>query len=96
MTIDSATLTPEQRQQLIVGWYIRTDVELHCSPVHLDAEGDGLGYGRWWDTRPMLDPHEHSPELIDMAQVALDHGLHIGALQQHPARPYLVRIAAAN
>lgn len=61
------------------------DIEEHCPRVNL---GDG---GTWRDTRPMVDPREHAPEVIDMATQALDYATGTGLLARHPEKPYLVR-----
>ena len=48
---------------------------------------------QWWDTRPMLDPHEHASEVIDMAQAALQYAIDYRIAFRHPVSPHLVRIA---
>ena len=48
----------------------------------------------WWDTQPMLDPREHSPEVLDMNHLYIQHGLDAGVLVRHPHQPYWVRIVA--
>jgi hypothetical protein len=58
-----------------------------CAPAVL------LDGTRWHDTRPMLDPREHAPEVLDMALQALELGLGTGLLLQHPGKLYLVRPA---
>jgi hypothetical protein len=45
----------------------------------------------WYDTRPMVDEREHSPEFIDMARLSLDHAQSTGLFVQHPVHTYLVR-----
>jgi hypothetical protein len=62
------------------------DVECYGSRVHLTEPG------RWYDTRPMLDPQEHSPCCIDMAAEALHFGEACGALLRHPQQRHLVRV----
>ena len=46
----------------------------------------------WWDTRPMVDPHEHDPIVIDMAKQAIDYALDAGLVVRHAFEPHLVRI----
>jgi hypothetical protein len=48
--------------------------------------------GRWYDTRPMLDPREHAPQVIDMAAEALSYGETAGLLRRHTAHRHLVCI----
>lgn len=61
------------------------DVQSACPCVKLD----GL---TWWDSRPMVDPREHPPAVIELAQAALQFGLTTGLLGVHPQRPYLLHI----
>jgi len=51
--------------------------------------------GRWYDTRPMLDPHEHAPDVVDMATQALQYALDAGLAHRHPYEPHLVRVTEA-
>ena len=53
-------------------------IESECYPVKLS------GY-RWHDTRPMLDPREHSPEVLDLNTELLDLALTAGLIARHPA-----------
>jgi hypothetical protein len=62
------------------------DVECNCPCV----TSQGV---RWYDTRPMLDPREHSGELVDMATEAIQYGLQRGLLVSHPEHAHLVRVA---
>jgi hypothetical protein len=48
---------------------------------------------RWWDIRPMFNPHEHCNEVIDMARQAVSYGLARGVLFGHPLHEHLVHIA---
>lgn len=57
-------------------------------PDHLLV--DGL---LWKDTRPTLDPREHSPELIDMAGELIDYAVNAGLATRHPEHPHLLRLA---
>lgn len=41
--------------------------------------------GLWYDVRPMLDPREASPEVIDMASEAIAYAAKSGLIEQHPA-----------
>lgn len=47
----------------------------------------------WRDTRAMLSPHEHAPQVIDMVRLALAYGTARRLLAWHPTQPHLVRIA---
>jgi len=49
---------------------------------------------RWLDTRPMVDPREHCPEVVDMATEALAHADDWKLIRRHPTQPHLVRVAA--
>lgn len=71
--------------RIIANRNVIADVEENCPRVNL---GDG---GTWRDTRPMVDPREHAPEVIDMASQALDYATGSGLLARHPAQTYLVR-----
>ena len=51
---------------------------------------------QWWDTRPMLDPHEHASEVIDMAQAALQYAIDYRIAFRHLVSPHLVRIATRS
>lgn len=48
--------------------------------------------GDWFDTRPMLDPREHSPQVTDMAAEALSYGEAAGLLCRHSVHRHLVRV----
>ena len=48
--------------------------------------------GRWYDTRPMLDPREHSHEVIDMAAEAISYGEAAGLVRRHSAQRHLLCI----
>lgn len=50
---------------------------------------------RWFDTRPMLDPREHSGPAIDLCSDALRYAHSRGLISAHPQQPHLVRIARA-
>ena len=52
--------------------------------------------GRWYDTRPMLDLREHSPEMVDMLTEALAFAVDTGLARTHSALPHLVRITSAG
>jgi hypothetical protein len=62
------------------------DIETECVAVDL---GDGH---RWYDTRPMLDPREHAPDVIDMASEALQWAESSALVQRHSEQRHLVRI----
>jgi hypothetical protein len=59
------------------------------SEAHKVRGSDGR---TWWDTRPMLDVHEHDPLVVDMARQAIDYALAAGLVTQHAFEPHLVRI----
>lgn len=50
-----------------------------------------LPSGRWYDTRPLLDPRHH--ETTEKATKALDHAVKSGLVHRHAVRQYLVRLA---
>jgi hypothetical protein len=64
-----------------------SDVQTMC--VKTDRQG-----ATWWDTRPMLSPHERSDAAIDMAQISLAYGRLRGLIEHHPSQPHLVRLNA--
>jgi len=62
-----------------------------------DVETEGIrvrdfGAGRWYDTRPMLDEREHSPEGVDMLREAIAYALQRGLAQAHPHHPHMLCI----
>jgi hypothetical protein len=74
-----------QRAIRIADAAVAADIETGC-PRHVEA-------GRtWYDTRPMLDPREHSPEMLDMATDAIQYGVETGLLVRHAEHSYLVRV----
>ena len=66
--------------------YVLADIESECPWV---VDPDGV---RWYDTRPMLDPHEHCPDVIEMARQALQHAVHRGLVRPHVELDYYVRV----
>lgn len=46
----------------------------------------------WWDVRPMLDPNEHAPAVIDLHRVHLDYARLRGLLEVNPDVKHLVRL----
>lgn len=66
---------------------VREDIETECPKV---CTGDGR---IWWDTRPMTDPREHSPAVLDMTNDALKYAIESGLVRLHPMQPYLVTFA---
>lgn len=53
-----------------------------------------MQYGlTWYDIRPMLDPREHTSQVIDMAGLALGYALSSGLVVRHPEQEHLVRVA---
>lgn len=65
--------------------------DIQCNAIHTKVE-DTV----WWDTRPMLDPREHAPQVLDMALLALDYAVLSGLAARHQDHPYLLRITAAG
>ena len=78
-----ADLTPLARE--VASWACVSDIELHAAPVMLDGV-------RWYDTRPMVDPREHSPECIDMGEKAITLALGFHLAERHPEHPHLLRV----
>lgn len=66
------------------------DIESECVAVEGD---DGL---RWYDTRPMVDPNEHSAEVIDMMTDSLAYAEASGLIRRHAQQRHLVRILSAE
>lgn len=62
-----------------------SDIETEGVKVKLDG-------ATWWDTRPMVDPQEHAPLVVDMARQAIDYALQAGLVTRHPYEHHLVRI----
>lgn len=86
-------VTPADVQLLRRGLAIgnRAVVEtIECEGVHVYLPEPG----RWFDTRPMLDPREHAPEVIDMAAEAISYGEAAGLVRRHSAQRHLVCILA--
>lgn len=65
----------------------RVIADIECECIKTDRQGT-----TWWDTRPMLSPREHAPQVIDMAQQALAYARLRGLIELHPVLPHLVRI----
>jgi hypothetical protein len=63
------------------------------SDIETEAVAVTLSGVRWYDTRPMLDEREHDSVVIDMAGQAIGYALSSKLVIQHPAMPYMVRIA---
>lgn len=80
---------------------IKTGMRLAIHSVVAELETSGTREhlpdepGRWYDTRPMLDPREHSGQVIDMAMELISFGEAVGALHRHPQRRHLVRVLVA-
>lgn len=69
---------------------VTADIVSGSVPMQQDwPDRDGV---RTYDTRPMIDPREHSPEVIDMSAEALRFADATGLIERHPERPYLVRL----
>jgi hypothetical protein len=87
--IDPATVAGVVLSALrIANAAVVADIESNCVAV-LSA----CGSIRWYDTRPMLDTREHSPELVDMAYEAIEYGIKCHLLFRHPHDPWMVRVA---
>lgn len=76
---------------------VHTGLRLAVRHVVAEVESGGVRVhlnepGRWYDTRPMLDPNEHPGQSIDMAAEALHFGEAAAALLRHPQHRHLVRI----
>ncbi len=65
--------------------YAVSDIEMNGARVR---DGGTV----WYDTRPMLDPHEHDNLSIDMARDCIEHAVHRGLAVRHGEKPYLLRI----
>lgn len=48
--------------------------------------------GRWYDTRPMLDPREHCGPVLDMLTEALAYAEQAGLVRRHATERWLVCI----
>lgn len=72
------TPTPDERLRRQGRLKLVECIETECDAVELS------GY-RWYDTRPMLNPHELPAELIDMNTEILDLALTAGLIARHPA-----------
>lgn len=65
------------------------DIRSECVRVHLQAQPYP---GEWRDTRPMLDPREHTPIQVDMAAATLQWACDVGLVHRHPLHTHLVCI----
>lgn len=74
-----------QRAARLADRYAVSDIEMHGARVLLDGRP-------WYDTRPMLDEHEHDSISIDMARDCIDHAVHRALAVRHPEKPYLLHI----
>lgn len=87
----SFPLEPDDAPQLV-----RLAFQLANRAVISDIESEGhkvqLDGRIWWDTRPMTDLREHSPEVVDMATAAIQYAVGSGIAAIHPQRPYLLTI----
>lgn len=82
--ITLADLQLLQRGLLLGNKAVIETIESECVRVHLAEPG------RWYDTRPMLDPHEHAPQIIDEAAEALSYAESAGLVRRHPEQRYIV------
>lgn len=65
--------------------------DIETEGVHI-TDLDGT---RWIDVRPMLDPREHAPEVIDMATQALAYAAARGLVRPHPEHEHYVQVLRA-
>jgi hypothetical protein len=82
------SLHPSSNGKTIAAQAVAADIETGCVRVDL---GDGH---RWYDTRPMLDPREHAPDVVEMSHQALQWAEAEGVVQRHPEQRHLARITA--
>jgi hypothetical protein len=68
---------------------IIADIQTECAK----AAAPGEAAADWYDTRPMLDPREHAPQVLDMAARALALADAMRIITRHPHAQHLVRIA---
>lgn len=52
--------------------------------------------GVWWDTRPMLSPHEHAEAARDLHDQLLSYALLSGLARRHDVHPHLVRLRGSE
>jgi hypothetical protein len=76
----------DQRAYQIADAAAVADIENSCPRIRDDA---GL---LWYDTRPMLDSREYSPECLDMNRAALDHAAERGLILRRLSEPHMVHI----
>ena len=79
-----------RRALLIANDAVIADIECNAHQ-HIDSDGR-----TWWDIRPMLDPHEHAPQSIDMAAMAIDYAIDSALAQRHPFERHLLRLTCRN
>lgn len=86
-----ADINPVQAAELVRRGLMLADratvSDIECEGIPVEEDGQ-----RWYDVRPMLDEHEHSAPVIDMATEALQYALMRGLIQRHPRMQHLVRI----
>lgn len=62
------------------------DIESECVRVQMSEPGI------WYDSRPMVDPREHAPQVVDEAAEALSLAESFGLIVRHPVQRYMLRI----
>lgn len=72
-----AQLTLEQRTELQAMRSIVEAIESECTPVQLFGQ-------TWYDTRPMLNPHELPDTLLDVNRELLDLACALRLVARHP------------
>lgn len=86
-----ADINPVQAAELI-----RRSLLLADRAVVADIEGEAAPTdhrgARWLDIRPMLSPHEHAPQVLDMAAEALAYARMRGLIEHHAEHSHLVRV----
>lgn len=94
------TAMTDRANPVLFGEVARRAVAIADASVIADVQTEGHKVDRqgvtWWDTRPMVNPHEHAPAVIDMAEQALTYARMRGLIEHHPSVPHLVRITARS
>lgn len=88
-TRDATPLTLDQRARRMAVRALVETIESECPRVRLAGHS-------WWDTRPMVDPREHAPQVIDINAEILDLALTMGVIVRHtqPDLQHIVRVVA--
>lgn len=62
------------------------------SDIETSAAPEQMAGATWYDVRPMLSTHEHAPQVVDMALLALQYAAARGLITHHPQHAHMVRI----